>query len=68
MEDIYKKIKELGFTIESFDSTGRKVSKDHIGDFIIVKNKIKLDIKLFKNENSKAIESKINSIIYPYNK
>ena len=67
MEEIYKKINELGFTIESFDNTGRKDSKDHIGDFTIVKNGIKLDIKLFKNDDSKAIESKINSIIYPYN-
>jgi len=37
MKDIFNKIEELGFTIESFDSTGRKDSKDHIGDFIIVK-------------------------------
>ncbi len=65
MKDIFNKIEELGFTIESFDSTGRKDSKDHIGDFIIVKDGIKLDIKLFKNDDSKAIEAKINSIIYP---
>jgi len=37
-------------------------------DFKIVKNEKKLDIKLFKNDDAKAIESKINSIIYPYNK
>ena len=35
------------------------------GDFIIVKDGIKLDIKMFKNDDAKAIEAKINSIIYP---